>query len=38
MSDRAKNILEWAYCIVIAFVLALIVRYFIFTPTVVKQR
>ncbi len=38
MSDKAKNILEWAYCIVIAFVLALIVRYFIFTPTVVKQR
>ena len=38
MSDKAKNILEWAYCFVIAFVIALIVRYFIFTPTVVKQR
>ena len=32
-----KEILEWIYCIIIAVVLALLVRYFIGTPTVVKQ-
>ena len=38
MSDSVKNVLEWVYCIVIALVLALLFRYFIATPTVVKQR
>ena len=38
MNDTVKEILEWVYCILIAFVLALIFRYFILTPTVVKQR
>lgn len=38
MSDNVKNILEWIYCIVIALVLALLFRYFIATPTIVKQR
>ncbi|MGN1298901.1 MAG: signal peptidase I [Candidatus Scatovivens sp.] len=38
MNDTMKNILEWIYCIIIAFVLALLFRYFILTPTVVKQR
>lgn len=33
-----KNILEWAYCIIIALVLALLFRYFIATPTIVQQR
>ena len=37
MSDRAKDILEWVYCIVIALVLAMLFRYFIGTPTIVKQ-
>lgn len=32
-----KEILEWVYCIVIAVVLSLIVRYFIGTPTIVQQ-
>lgn len=32
-----KEILEWIYCIVIAIVLALIVRYYIGTPTVVQM-
>lgn len=32
-----KEILEWIYCIVIAIMLALIIRYFIGTPTIVKQ-
>lgn len=32
-----KEVLEWTYCIVIAVVLALLIRYFIGTPTVVKQ-
>ena len=34
---KTKNILEWIYCIVIAIVLALAVKYFIGTPTIVKQ-
>lgn len=38
MSDKAKNIFEWVYCIIIALVLALLFRYFIATPTIVKQR
>ena len=37
LSDRAKDILEWVYCIIIAVVLALLVRYFVGTPTIVKQ-
>ena len=39
MKDKAvlKEILEWTYCIVIAIVLALLIRYFIGTPTIVKQ-
>ncbi len=35
--SRIKEILEWIYCIIIAIILALIVRYFIGTPTIVKQ-
>ena len=38
MNEKVKNVLEWIYCIVIAFVLALVFRYFIATPTIVKQR
>ena len=38
MSERTKDILEWIYCIIIALVLALLFRYFIATPTIVKQR
>ncbi|MBF0986315.1 MAG: signal peptidase I [Clostridiales bacterium] len=38
MSDSTKkNILEWIYCIVIAIILALLIKFFIGTPTVVKQ-
>lgn len=32
-----KEILEWVYCIIIAVVLALLVRYYIGTPTIVQQ-
>lgn len=37
INPKTKEILEWVYCIVIAVVLALLVRYFIGTPTIVKQ-
>ena len=37
MNDKIKDILEWIYCIVIAVILALLFRYFIGTPTIVKQ-
>lgn len=33
-----KEILEWGYCIIIAIVLALLVRYFLGTPTIVQQQ
>lgn len=32
-----KEILEWTYCIIIAVVLALLVRYYIGTPTIVQH-
>ena len=38
MSEELRDILEWIYCIVIALVLALLFRFFIATPTIVKQR
>lgn len=37
ISPKTKNILEWIYCILIAIILALLVRYFVGTPTIVKQ-
>lgn len=37
MNSTVKEILEWIYCIVIALVLAMLFRYFIGTPTIVKQ-
>ena len=37
LTDKQKNILEWVYCILIAIVIAILIRYFIGTPTVVKQ-
>lgn len=37
MNPKVKNVLEWVYCIVIAVVIALAVKFFIGTPTIVKQ-
>ena len=37
MNSNIKEILEWVYCIIIALVLAVLFRYFIGTPTIVKQ-
>ena len=37
MNSTIKEILEWIYCILIALVLAMLFRYFIGTPTIVKQ-
>lgn len=34
---KLKNIFEWIYCIVIAIILALVVRYYVGTPTIVKH-
>lgn len=35
--NPVKEIIEWVVCIVIALVLAILVRHFIFTPTVVEM-
>lgn len=37
MNPVLKEIIEWIYCFVVAIGLALLIRYFIITPTVVKQ-
>lgn len=37
MNSKLKNTLEWIYCIIIAVAIALAVKYFIGTPTIVKQ-
>ena len=37
MNPKVKEILEWVYCIIIALILAMLFRYFIGTPTIVKQ-
>lgn len=37
ISKRTKEIIEWGYCILIAVILAILVRYYIGTPTIVKQ-
>ena len=34
---KLKDIFEWVYCIIIAVVLALLIRYYVGTPTIVKQ-
>ena len=34
---RLKEVLEWIGCIIIAIILALLVRYYIGTPTIVQQ-
>ena len=33
-----KEFLEWVYCIIIAIGLALLIRYFVGTPTIVRQK
>jgi len=37
IKNNSKEILEWVYCIIIAVILALFVRYYIGTPTIVQQ-
>ena len=37
MNSTVKEILEWVYCIIIALILAMLFRYFIGTPTIVKM-
>lgn len=35
--ENLKEVIEWVICIAIAVILALLVRHFVFTPTVVRQ-
>ncbi len=37
LDSKTKDVLEWIFCILVAFILALLIRYYIGTPTVVKQ-
>lgn len=36
-SPISKEIIQWCYCIIIAIIIALFFKYFIFTPTTVKM-
>lgn len=38
LNEKTKDILEWVVCILIALVLALLIRYYIGTPTIVAQQ
>ena len=37
MNPKVKNILEWVYCIAIAIVIAILIKHFIGTPTIVQM-
>ena len=37
LSDKTKDIVEWIVCILIALILALLIKFFIGTPTIVKM-
>ena len=37
INPKLKEVLEWTYCIIIAVILALLVKYYIGIPTVVQQ-
>lgn len=37
MNNKLKEFIEWMYCIIIAVALALLIRYYLGTPTIVKQ-
>ena len=37
LREKAKDIIEWIVCILIAFILALLIRFYVGTPTIVKQ-
>jgi signal peptidase I len=37
MNSKIKDILEWVYCIVIAIVIAILIKYFLCTPTIVQM-
>ncbi len=37
MNPKVKDIIEWIICIIAALVLALVIRFFIGTPTVVES-
>lgn len=37
LNEKAKDRIEWVLCILIAFILALVIKHFLVTPTVVQQ-
>ena len=38
ISDKTRNIIEWILCILIAIIIALLVRHYVGTPTIVQQK
>ena len=37
MNSKIKDLLEWIYCIIIALVIAILIKYYLGTPTVVQM-
>lgn len=37
ISEKTRDILEWIFCVIIAFILAVVIKYFVGTPTIVSQ-
>ena len=35
--SKLKDVIEWFFCIIIAIIIAILFRYYIGTPTIVKQ-
>lgn len=38
IDEKTRNIIEWIVCIIIAIIIALVVRHYIGTPTIVQQK
>ena len=38
IDDKTRNIIEWIVCILVAIIIALLVRHYIGTPTIVQQK
>lgn len=38
IDDKTRNIIEWIVCIIVAIIIALLVRHYVGTPTIVQQK
>lgn len=38
IDEKTRNIIEWVLCVIVAIIIALVVRYYVGTPTIVQQK